>query len=312
MKPKQQQEIHDVGVIVGRFQVPELHEAHKDLIKAVCDAHDKVIVFLGLSPVMVTTENPLDFEARKQMLLESFPQVSVLFAKDLPSDQLWSRNLDEKIADVTTPAQKPVLYGGRDSFIARYSGKYPTLELEPEIYVNFSGTEIRKAVSRKSTKASPEFRAGVIWASQSKFATCYPTVDVAILSEDEKEILLAKKPHEDKWRFVGGFAEPSSPNYETDARREVKEETHLEITDPKYIGSTIIDDWRYRREVDKIKTLFFVAKKMYGSPKPDDDIEELRWFSVERLDLAHLNVMPSHLPLVEMLEGYLKSNSIQI
>jgi bifunctional NMN adenylyltransferase/nudix hydrolase len=53
--------------------VPELHDAHKDLIETVCDKHDKVIIFLGLSPLMVTRENPLDFESRKQMILEQFP-----------------------------------------------------------------------------------------------------------------------------------------------------------------------------------------------------------------------------------------------
>jgi bifunctional NMN adenylyltransferase/nudix hydrolase len=68
-----QEDSYDVGVIVGRFQVPELHDAHKDLIETVCDKHDKVIIFLGLSPLMVTRENPLDFESRKQMILESSP-----------------------------------------------------------------------------------------------------------------------------------------------------------------------------------------------------------------------------------------------
>ena len=33
------------------------------------------------------------------------------------------------------------------------------------------------------------------------------------------------------------------------------EETGLEVSNPIYIGSTIIDDWRYRAENDKIITL---------------------------------------------------------
>jgi bifunctional NMN adenylyltransferase/nudix hydrolase len=314
MKPKST-EVRDVGVIVGRFQVPELHEAHQDLIQAVCEAHDKVVVFLGLSSVGAPTkENPLDFQARKQMLLEKFPQLNILYIKDLPSDELWSRNLDGKVQDVVTPNQKPVLYGGRDSFIARYSGKYPTLELEPEVYVNFSGTETRRTVARMSTHASPEFRKGVIWTTQSKFPTCYPTVDVAVLNKDE--VLLAKKPHEDKWRFIGGFADPRSTCYEQDARREVAEEAHIAITDPKYVGSAIIDDWRYRAEVDKIKTIFFVALLQSGAPRPDDDIEELRWFPFGELFSEGVAgksvgrtrpeiVVPSHYPLMEMLKQHL-------
>ena len=57
VKPKVEPK-YDVGVIIGRFQVPELHQAHLDLIQAACNAHDKVIIFLGLSPLMVTQENP--------------------------------------------------------------------------------------------------------------------------------------------------------------------------------------------------------------------------------------------------------------
>ncbi len=34
----------DVGVIVGRFQVNELHEAHIDLITSVTNKHDRVLV----------------------------------------------------------------------------------------------------------------------------------------------------------------------------------------------------------------------------------------------------------------------------
>ena len=49
MKPKTNPST-DVGIIVGRFQVDELHDAHVDLIQYVFDQHPKVIIFLGLSP----------------------------------------------------------------------------------------------------------------------------------------------------------------------------------------------------------------------------------------------------------------------
>lgn len=308
MKPKAI--MHDVGVIVGRFQVPELHQAHKDLIDAVVDEHDKVIIFLGLSPLMVTAQNPLDFEARKQMILEEYPDVIVAYIKDMHSDEIWSKKLDEQITDLTTPAQKPVLYGGRDSFVHRYHGKYPTQELEPETYVRFSGTDFRKRIATSSTKASPEFRAGVVWASQSKFPTTYPTVDIAVMNEEESEVLLAKKPHEDKWRFIGGFVDPSDASWEAAARREVHEEAHIEITDPKYIWSGKVDDWRYQSEVDKITTSLFVAKIQSGAPQPDDDIEELKWFKLNDLGRDFQKMMASnHHRLMEALYTKLILNS---
>ena len=40
------------GVIIGRFQTPELHSEHIKLIQYVLDRHEKVILFLGVSPTL--------------------------------------------------------------------------------------------------------------------------------------------------------------------------------------------------------------------------------------------------------------------
>jgi len=297
-------EQYDVGVIVGRFQVPELHSAHRDLIESVMAKHGKTIIVLGLSPLPITRQNPLDFEARKQMIFGEYPGVLVLYSKDQASDEVWSRKLDETIGDVIAPGQTAVLYGSRDSFIAHYSGRFPTQELLQESYI--SGTEVRKAIAAASTGASVDFRRGVVWASAGRYPTCFATVDVAILNEDETKVLLARKPHEDKFRFVGGFSDPKSPSYEADARREVEEETHIAITDPEYLASFVVDDWRYRGEADVIKTLFFRAKHFSGAPRADDDIAELRWFDLEEIKKSQ--VVETHQSLMAHL---LKTNLLK-
>lgn len=281
MKNKEQ-----VGIIVGRFQTPALHEGHIELLNTVCAEHEKVIIFLGLSPVKGTLNNPLDYQMREQMIKEKFPNVIVQYIKDVMDDAVWTAKLDSQIEDLVTPKQKVRLYGSRDSFIAGYvGGKHPVSELKPTRIV--SASEIREKAYVKA-KNSEDFRSGVIWATGNKYPTVYTTVDIAIFDEDEKRILLAKKPNEKKYRFVGGFANPDSPSFEADARREVSEETHLEITEPKYVGSFLIDDWRYKHEQDKIKTILFRAKKMFGKEEPDDDICELRWFDFESLETSEL------------------------
>jgi len=292
----------DVGIIIGRFQIHELHEAHTDLIQSVCNEHHKVIIFLGLSPVLVTQNNPLDFESRKQMILEKFPNVNVLYIKDQKSDKEWSKDLDEKIKDLVSPNQSVTLYGGRDSFIKSYLGKYFTQELVQERYI--SASEIRKGIGKR-VKNTPEFRAGVIWGSYNQYPKTYPTVDIAILNEDKTKVLLARKPKEDKYRFVGGFADPKSSSYEQDARREVGEETGIEVSDPEYIGSFFVDDWRYRNEVDKIKTLFFVCKYTFGKPEANDDICEVRWFDIKKIDIQN-EIVDNHIVLFNRLLEYLK------
>lgn len=293
---------YDVGVIIGRFQCPDLHEAHLELIQSVVDRHKKVIMFLGLSPAKTTYNNPLDFEARKQMVLEKFPHVNVLYVKDCKEDDVWSRNLDNQISDLIGPNQSVVLYGGRDSFIPHYKGRYPTLELEPKRVA--SGKEIRKEVG-KATKGTADFRRGVIWAVENQFPAFYPTCDAAIIDKTKNRILLGKKRDEKEYRFPGGFADPfQDKTMEQAVRREISEECPgIEVSDPEYIGSTMIDDWRYRNERNKIMTFFYAVTVIYGSPGADDDLAEVRWFSLDDLDKVEL--VENHKILREMLKKYL-------
>ena len=250
-----------VGVIVGRFQCHELHEAHVDLIQTVQSKHNKVLVFLGLSPARVTINNPLDYEARKLMFKDKFPNISVHYIQDCESDDEWSRKLDENIKALINPNQTALLYGGRNSFINHYKGTFESKELEADRFI--SASDIRKTLGA-SVKGTSDFRAGVIWGTQNKYTIVHPTVDVAIFNEDETKILLCRKSTQQKYRFVGGFATPQSDSYEEDVRREAQEETGLEIGDIQYVGSFKVDDWRYRSEQDKIKTILFKAKVIYG------------------------------------------------
>jgi len=270
---EQTQDKYDVGVIVGRFQVPDLHEGHRQLIDGVMNNHQKTIIFLGLSPCKSTRNNPLDFEARKNMILAEYPNVIVLYIDDSPSDKMWSKRLDHQINNIVSPTSSVLLYGGRDSFIKHYQGKFNTFELEQKVYV--SGTEIRKEVNA-SAKSSRDFRLGAIVTVYNQYPKVFPTVDVAIWNEDYTELLMARKEDEIKLRFIGGFAEKNGC-YEDDVKREVAEEAKIEIGDVQYICSAAIDDWRYRGELDGIKTIFFDSKYVCGRPTPSDDIVELQW-----------------------------------
>ncbi|MCK9435084.1 MAG: NUDIX domain-containing protein [Candidatus Cloacimonetes bacterium] len=290
----------DVGIIIGRFQVDDLHEAHIELIDTVVSKHSKVIMFLGLAPIMGGFKNPLDFEARKMMIQELYPSITVLYSRDVKEDRIWSKYLDKQIKDVVSPTQSVTLYGGRSAFINRYFGIHPCIELESKSYV--SGSEIRKRISQ-AVKASALFRKGVIWASQNGYPSVQTTVDVAIL-DSNGEILLCRKPGEDLFQFVGGFAKPDTLPFEADGAREVNEETSVSVSSLKYVGSSFIDDWRYRDEVNKIKTIFYKAYYQFGSVCAKDDIAEAGWF---KLDGFEKYVIPEHQPLVQLLkESFVK------
>jgi bifunctional NMN adenylyltransferase/nudix hydrolase len=289
----------DIGVIIGRFQINRLHDAHRELINSVLVKHNKVILFLGVTTSIGSRRNPLDFASRKAMIEEEYEgKISaILPLRDMKNDTLWSKQVDEKIREVFSMGSV-VLYGSRDSFIPYYNGKFTTCELEAAHKV--SATEIRKEVSTKVEK-SEQFRAGIIYSAYNTFPHVYPTVDIAIVKEETNEVLLGRKPNEERFRFVGGFTDVEDENYETAARREVMEETGLEIGNLVYLGSARVDDWRYRSNKDRaIITLFFKASYIYGKAKANDDIQEVKWFKISELN-EH-NLVGEHVKLLQYLK----------
>jgi len=147
------------------------------------------------------------------------------------------------------PGQSVVIYGSRDSFVDHYSGPRATIELEGA--GAFSGTLARHAVAKAATVDSPDFRAGVIWATHARYPTAYCTVDAAVF-DGQGKILMARKPAEDKIRFIGGFSDPRSPNLEADVRpRKSLRSPQSLLMMLRYVGSLVVDDWRYKHGMDQ-------------------------------------------------------------
>ena len=292
----------DVAVIVGRFQVNELHEAHIDLITSVLNKHDRVLVFLGNSTIRNTLNNPLDYRARRTMIADKFPTVEIHYINDNPSDTAWTKNLDKLIGEQLLPMQTVTLYGSRDSFLKCYTGKFNTCELEATTFI--SGTEVRRRVCNNYPPTA-DYRAGMIAATAYRFPTAFQTVDIAVVN-DKGELLLARKPEEKKWRFIGGFSDPVSVSLEEDAKREVQEEAGVEVGNITYLGSTLINDWRYRGEIDKIKTALFVAKYVFGKPEGADDVAEVKWVSIN--NLTKNDIVETHHVLIDMFNEKFGAN----
>lgn len=292
----------DVAVIVGRFQVNELHEAHIDLITSVLNKHDRVLLFLGNSTIRNTLNNPLDYRARRTMIADKFPTVEIHYINDNPSDTAWTKNLDKLIGEQLLPMQTVTLYGSRDSFLKCYTGKFNTCELEATTFI--SGTEVRRRVCNNYPPTA-DYRAGMIAATAYRFPTAFQTVDIAVVN-DKGELLLARKPEEKKWRFIGGFSDPASVSLEEDAKREMQEEAGVEVGNITYLGSTLINDWRYRGEIDKIKTALFVAKYVFGKPEGADDVAEVKWVSIN--NLTKNDIVETHHVLIDMFNEKFGAN----
>lgn len=277
-----------VGVIIGRFQTPYLHRAHKKVFDTVLNMHDNVIVFLGIAPIPCSPENPLNFTARRLMIEDTFrpsallrkgKTMDILGIQDTKDDYAWSKALDNQIRSLY-PIGPVVLYGGDDSFASHYHGCFPVRTIEMDEYVNISATALREA-SKLAVEKSKEYRIGVIAASQASWPKAYPTVDILPVRRLDNHCLLAGKGIDGrKLRLIGGFADPvRDDSYEAAALRELREETGggMEVGNLVYFGSKKIDDWRYRSGKSKVITHIYGCDYIFGAPVPADDIERLEW-----------------------------------
>jgi bifunctional NMN adenylyltransferase/nudix hydrolase len=291
----------DVGIIVGRFQVPYLHEGHKNTIQTVLDNHKQIAIFLGVGHTRGLPKNPYDYNTRRNMMQSTFPEVglSIHSIGDKRSDKEWSIELDKRISEIF-PGRSIVLYGSRDSFISRYHGVHETLELETDVFV--SGTEIREE-HKNSLLAEEAFRIGINYSVNDRYFNPIPTVDIAVIKRQEEKVLLARKDGETKYRFIGGFVDTTDESLERAAIRELKEEAGNDIEvsqDIKYVTSRLVDDWRYSGEAVKPLTTLYAVEYMWGTPRPSDDIVELKWFDLNSLSSDDL--MDEHFILAERLK----------
>ncbi len=301
----------DVGVIIGRFQVPDLHDGHRDLINTVISRHKKTLIFVCSTPgVLVTRKNPLDYFTRMKMLQVEYPELAFQPLHDMQSDDDWSKIVDTKIAETFGNHISAVLYGSRDAFIPHYFGRYPTVELAES--VDISGTTVREATSNE-VRAHSEFRRGVVYAAHNKHPTTFPTVDIAVINHNlehgKTNIALGRKKTDlpGKWRFPGGFVDPrQDSSLEAAAKRELDEEfgISLNVDVMHYLGSHNVNDWRYRNELDQIMTTLFITRYLWGPLTPGDDIDEAKWFDLK--DFKVNKLVEEHRPLMEMVLVHLE------
>lgn len=280
------------GVVIGRFQVPVLHEGHIALLAGVLAKHSRMVVLVGYGQAALNAHDPLPVFCRTDAVRAVFPNAVVLPLADMPSDEKWSVQIDHLLK----PYGPCVIYGGRDNSLSHYSGVHKTATVQMrDLESTISGTQVREA---ETLGASVEFRQGMVYAAQKRFPTSYQAVDIAVLRE--QHVLLGAKPGRDEWFFPGGFVDPADDSLEQAARRELVEECGLfEHSGMRYVGSMRVDDWRYRSSCDKIMTALFTTTYAYGQVQAGDDLSQVAWVPY---DNVRNHLAKAHLPLWETME----------
>lgn len=273
---------YEVGAIVGRFQLSDLHEGHGFLIDTVIKNHKKTIILLGVTQALGTPENPiripsrenvLDFTSREYMIKEKYPNAIVIPIQDKNSNVDWSLSVDQKIREVF-PNEKVLLYGGRDSFIPNYSGNFDTKALDPEIYI--SATQVRNNISREVLKSS-DFRSGQIYHAYQQTPVLYTNYKIVVR---EKDKLLFRVSDKNKYSFISGLAGINDFSFETGTKRvlantigDVEVETMYEMSKSKL---------EFGNKTHRVMNVLIVANKKWGSIKIQGNFN-LEWISIDDL-----------------------------
>ena len=294
-----------LGVMVARLQVAKLHEGHRHLIETMQAENDDAMVIIGDRIKVPGARNPLPYSVRRAMVEEAFPGLMVQRLFDTPSDERWSNALDVIVQEYY-PEHDVTLYCSRDGFADYYSGIYPVKVIDE--HPAESGTEQRARILTDvdaGINLTEDFRRGYIAAVAGRFPIDFSTVDVAVMDGARTHIWLGQKSEDcGKWRFVGGFVDPSDASRTAAACREAREELgNIKLDNAIYIDSARIDDFRYYDEPDGVMTDLFLVTHTWGQATASDDLSAIGWFPIEEL---HERLIDCHKPLADLLIEYLK------
>ncbi len=268
---------YQIGCMCGRFQVHELHDAHKNLIDQVVNNHKKVILFLGVAAITPSKRNPLDFDTRKRMIQQEYPNITIVPLPDMESDIDWSKEMDKRIREIF-PHGNVLLYGGRDSFIPYYSGVFDTKELEQ--YTFISGTEVRKKISEE-IKNSSDFRSGIIYNSYNQDDKVLTYIDISVLnSKINRELIINKTK-----KSIGDYINTNDNSLEESCYRILKDKIGLSedfnTLKFRYIKSKPHTDWKYKN-ISKIVSILYEVDITQVELDPSNEIYELTWEEIQK------------------------------
>lgn len=315
-----------LGVLIGRFQVPEMHEGHRFIVRQMLEQCDQVLVLFGSANRTRSVKNPFTYRERQQATLKLFPGILTAPLNDyLYNDSQWMADVAATIEDCReglcheyeTGNVEVVLYGhhkdGNDYL--KWFPQYQYVNINSDI--DISGTEVRNSVMHmlpESVQADAQY-----FAKERDTFKNYPypgSLNICCgdaVVECLGHILLIKRkftPGAGNWALPGGHKNTNETFLQC-ALRELQEETNLRIPEPVLLGSIkstrLFDSPKRSSGIPKLT----LAVHLVVKPNPDgslprangsDDAAETSWVPVADV-LNKLKLHDDHGDIISEMTG---------
>jgi len=299
-----------IGVIITDFQVHQIdNTCYSTFIKNIKNDNDYVIIFLRKT--YKSRINPLNFETRKYMIEDylclnqyNLNEFNISSLKEHKHDDILVKELDFNITKIVNYKFKKndnfdiCLYSEKDTFLDCYkynNGKYKTK------FININPLEIKEQISKNIINNS-DFRKGIIYGQYDMYPACYSVVDIIVKKyiNNDLYILLGQKDidvEKNLWVFPGGFIDKNDGSARNAAKRELLEETNIDVDANllKIFDNVEINDYRYKNSENSLfSTIFTLEVENNIKPVAKDDLSNVKWFlysDVEKhISNVHYNI----------------------
>ena len=146
----------------------------------------------------------------------------------------------------------------------------------------------------RSELGGDERRLGCAQCGFVAYPSSKPTAG-GLVEDHEGRLLLARRalePFKGRWDIPGGFLDEGEHPLDG-LRRELREETGLEIEPDEFVGIWM-DRYGGDSTAEATLNLYWTARIVGGEAQPADDVDDLRWFGPDELpepgELAFENV----------------------
>lgn len=296
-------------VVLAYFQNINLTQYDTNYLMSLKPEKGSMMAVLDVKRGACTAEQPLRPNQRQDILRNKKHIFSgVTEHLHIRDNERWSMLLDETI-DNAKPGDAHVVFYAANSLADKYVGKYTVKRME-----DIPGlTDVTNPVPVKPS-TSNDFRQGIMYAEQRAFPLVYSTVDIGLIDETCKYVLLGRKQNEKRWRFPGGFVDPTDNSKEEAWHRELGEEVPSGvsnfISDVEYVCSTIVPDCRYPGR-DKIMTTMFSAMVMFdkNNLQAGDDLVEVGLFEIN--DNLYELITDDHHPALDKFLAWVEKMKLR-